>query len=226
MLYSLLQCFTKSLPLNNIQTSRVTPLLCDSCAPLDDELCHSCEINSASLVQEVLASPAAVEAERAVLKDFPVPVPVTSATATCPTLPHSLIGCIHRVFLGLLPDSSRSWQNAIKLLHQKLGGYLHIHGVAPLDFVPVEFSWQSVVVQPNGEALPTVHHAEEGASHKLLRLRFGQDVLKEIVPFAAKKAAATYHCWRASISHIEKVKSYSPKKYHFVVDLHLHPLIR
>lgn len=218
--YLLLQCFNKSLALNHIDTSRVTLLLCDSCAPLDGNACHSCERNSALLVQEVRDSEAALDAKLAVMAGFSKSV----RAAMWATLPRSLMGCIHRVFLGLLPDSSKSWENAVKLLHEKMGGYLHIHGVASLDFVSVDSSWRSVVIEPNGETHVTVFSEDEVISDKLWSLSFGQHILKAIVPHATKKAAATYHSWRASISHIEKVKSYSPKKYHFVVDLHIHPV--
>ncbi|KAL8437363.1 hypothetical protein ACSSS7_000958 [Eimeria intestinalis] len=190
-----------------------------------------------SLSTEIAASDAAAAA-REVLRAAPCRGACTQEQINqerkTASVPAALVGKVDRLSLGLIPSSEEAWPTAVSLLNDSKGGILHIHGVAPLEAVEDECC--AVYVHPDqqeGEAAPPAPCASDynkktdmqvGGNCKLgRRLRFAQHALKQVAKLVSQKAVKTKGPWEVSIRHVEKVKSYAPKLFHFVVDIEARP---
>jgi tRNA G37 N-methylase Trm5 len=95
-----------------------------------------------------------------------------------------LLGCAHRVSLGLLPSSVEGWPLAVKVLRPE-GGIIHVHENVHMNSIE---QWVS----------DTCKHFEQLFENETISDR-GRMYVKCL--------------------HVEKVKSYSPKVLHIVLDL-------
>ncbi|KAL8446529.1 hypothetical protein Emed_004983 [Eimeria media] len=225
-----------SLAQNHVDPSRITFLLCDSCSVAEGE---SVAADAAAIAAAVAASDAAAAA-RAVLSAAPsegacMQQQIEEKKAA--GVPGALLGKVDRISLGLIPSSEEAWPTAVSLLNDAKGGVLHIHGVAPLEAVEEEEEAScTVYVHPNkqdGDAAPAAPLSSDynrktdmqvrGNCKLGERLRFAQYALKEVAKLVSQKSVKTKGTWEVSIHHVEKVKSYAPKLFHFVVDIVVRP---
>jgi len=107
-----------------------------------------------------------------------------------------LSGSADRILLGLIPSSRIAWRSAARLLNKVSGGILHIHGVSEKDALQLSGS---------------------GDCHKPFS-KFAETVRSEIDLILNEIGR-----WTVSVIHVECVKSYSPRKFHCVVDLKARP---
>ncbi|KAL8271463.1 hypothetical protein Esti_004664 [Eimeria stiedai] len=231
-----LQCFQMSLAQNRVDPSRITFLLCDSCWIADG---GGVAADAAAVAAAVAASDAAAAAQ-AVLCAAPSKgsrrEQQRNEHRKTAGVPAALVGKVDRVCLGLIPSSEEAWPTAVSLLNESRGGILHIHGVAPLEAVAEEEAvCCTLYVHPSqrGEAATSAPHASDfnrkigmqiGGNCKLVgKLRFAQHALKQVAKLVSQKTVKTEGPWEVSIQHVEKVKSYAPKLFHFVVDVAARP---
>ncbi|VTZ67366.1 tRNA wybutosine-synthesizing protein, putative [Plasmodium chabaudi chabaudi] len=177
----------------------------------------------------------------------------------------NIIKKCHRILLGLLPDSKNAWEKGFNLIDDKVGGTLHIHGVAEecykdnfffetLNTYEYERYNKTMEIDNTKETnvlefLKTDkwHHNEKekdanninkyeiinkeidckySGSNISPRLNFAQDVLIEIFKISIEDYKIYKTHWKVSISHVEKVKSYAPRIYHYVVDIECVPQLK
>ncbi|CAD2086772.1 conserved Plasmodium protein, unknown function [Plasmodium vinckei brucechwatti] len=168
----------------------------------------------------------------------------------------------HRILLGLLPDSKNAWKKGFNLIDDKVGGTLHIHGVAEecykdnfffetlntyeyerynktmeidntketnvLEFLKIG-KWNHNEEEKNEnninkcEVINKEIDCKYSGSNISPRLNFAQDVLIEIFKISIEDYKIYKTHWKVSISHVERVKSYAPRIYHYVVDIECVP---
>lgn len=222
----------------------MTFLLCDSQAnPIGPPLSDA--TNAAAVEAAVHLSPACLAAEAAFSSQQQQQQNEEAAGGppAAAGLPGALLGAADRVSLGLIPSSQEAWPVAVALLSDVRGGTLHIHGVAPLEEVkeaakaPVQLA---VSVHPRDaagdaatavctEIRATITTADDvdaavGGNCRLgQRLQFAQEALKSVAELVREKAVRGRTDWRVYIHHVERVKSYAPKLFHFVVDIVAQP---
>ena len=108
---------------------------------------------------------------------------------------------IRHVNLGLLPNSRGSWDGAVRILDQKLGGWLHVHeNLAEKDIQRKACE----ITQEIGNKLEEVERER------------GHNANSE-EPSSRPKIEKMV----AKLEHVEKVKSYAPGVLHCVLDIHI-----
>ena len=224
-----------SLAENHVDPSRVTFLLCDSFSLPSGGI----DSDPAAVAANVDASAAAAAAREAI--SYPGDQQQHGEQQQAPTparIPAALVGVADRISLGLIPSSEEAWPTAVSLLNDAKGGILHIHGVAPLEAVEGEERPVSNVVYvypdaDSGEATAAEtnkcgrnKNTDVGGNCKLgARLRFAQHALSKISALVKEKATRGRGTWEVYIHHVEKVKSYAPRLFHFVVDIIVRPAL-
>lgn len=174
----------------------------------------------------------------------------------------NIIKKCHRILLGLLPNSKNAWKKGFNLIDDKIGGTLHIHGVAEecykdnlffeilntyeyerynktmgidntketnvLEFLKIgkrNRDEKDNNVNKHEVINKEINHKYSG-SNISPRLNFAQYVLIEIFKIAMEDYKIYKTHWEVSISHVEKVKSYAPYIYHYVVDIECIPQLK
>ncbi|OEH78555.1 kelch repeat-containing protein [Cyclospora cayetanensis] len=177
-----------------------------------------------------------------------------NSTETTATVPAALMGIADRISLGLIPSSEEAWPTAVALLNGKRGGTLHVHGVAPLEAAgysgqPLPSALYAYTDAATGEQLVTASVLEAtGASGESIdgampqqdksrptgvggncklgaSLQFAQHALRSMAELVKTKIKQPGEVWAVYVHHVEKVKSYAPKLFHFVVDITACPLV-
>jgi tRNA wybutosine-synthesizing protein 2 len=108
---------------------------------------------------------------------------------------------IRHANLGLLPSSRDSWDSAVRILDQELGGWLHVHeNLAEKD-----------IQSKAGEIIQEI----EGKLEEIARER-GHKANAEDA-----SSGVGIEKTMAKLEHVEKVKSYAPGVMHCVLDIHI-----
>ncbi|KAJ1920264.1 S-adenosylmethionine-dependent methyltransferase [Tieghemiomyces parasiticus] len=104
-------------------------------------------------------------------------------------------GVADHVNLGLLPSSTAGWPVAVRALRPE-GGWLHVHVNRNVDELDAWLVWM------------------QGRLLKLLRrYRSG----------ACSGGGDQRSSWNVRVAHVERVKSYAPRVYHYVIDVECRP---
>lgn len=111
---------------------------------------------------------------------------------------------IRHVNLGLLPSSRASWDGAVRVLDQELGGWLHVHeNLAERDI-------QRKAAEITREIESKLEGIARGGDYKTNT--------KDPCSGAGTERMT------AKLEHVEKVKSYAPGTIHCVLDIHIKSL--
>ncbi|NXD37604.1 TYW2 protein, partial [Copsychus sechellarum] len=138
----------------------------------------------------------------------------------------------HRVNLGLIPSSEQGWPAACRVLRKDTGGVLHIHhnvetppaAAPPRSAVLLAERGSAEAASPGGEARQPEHGGEEalGAGLRPEWQQWAEGTAARIRGLLAELHGRP---WRASVLHIEPVKSYAPHVHHLVLDLECRPVL-
>ncbi|KXL45772.1 hypothetical protein M433DRAFT_143680 [Acidomyces richmondensis BFW] len=105
-----------------------------------------------------------------------------------------LLPPIRHVNCGLLPTSRESWDAAVGVLDEELGGWIHIHENFGLNEIETK--------------------AEDVRS----------DIQRLVDQKSAGRGTGTMETRKAQIDHISRLKSYAPGVMHCVLDIYIHPI--
>ncbi|XP_054695568.1 tRNA wybutosine-synthesizing protein 2 homolog isoform X1 [Grus americana] len=138
-----------------------------------------------------------------------------------------------RVNLGLIPSSEEGWPVACRVLKKGTGGVLHIHH--NVETLPASPPAETLVLWAERGSLEGAgsdgeaqHPMEDGGKGTLgNRIRPEWQRWAEATAARIRGLLAELHGqpWRASILHIEAVKSYAPHVHHLVLDLECRPAL-
>ena len=110
---------------------------------------------------------------------------------------HAPTAVADRVLLGLIPSSEAGWPVACRALKPG-GGWMHVH-----------------------------HNVTTRASHTALQERaaWASEMARTMQTLLAQhNTAGARVAWTVDVHHVETVKSYAPRIYHVVADIHCRPL--
>ncbi|NXC90003.1 TYW2 protein, partial [Cercotrichas coryphoeus] len=138
----------------------------------------------------------------------------------------------HRVNLGLIPSSEQGWPVACRVLRKDTGGVLHIHhnvesppALAPPQSAVLRAERGSAEAASPGAEAQQPEHGGEAAPGARLRPEWQQWAEGTAARIRALLAELHGRPWRASVLHVEPVKSYAPHVHHLVLDLECRPVL-
>ncbi|NXH87576.1 TYW2 protein, partial [Edolisoma coerulescens] len=132
-----------------------------------------------------------------------------------------------RVNLGLIPSSEEGWPVACRVLRKDTGGVLHIHHnveTPPVPAPPAERGSPGAAGSGGQAQHPPGDAGKEalGARPRPEWQRWAEGTAARIQGLLAELHGRP---WRASVLHIEAVKSYAPHVHHLVLDLECRPVL-
>ncbi|NXX56869.1 TYW2 protein, partial [Scopus umbretta] len=135
-----------------------------------------------------------------------------------------------RVNLGLIPSSEEGWPAACRVLKKSTGGVLHIHHnvETPPTPTPPQTLVERVSPEGAGSGGEVQHPMEDGGKETQgARIRPEWQRWAEATAARIMGLLAELHGqpWRASVLHLEAVKSYAPHVHHLVLDLECRPVL-